>query len=81
MNGDGGIGRLQQRLAAIPKTVKEAVQPALLRQANSMAGTMRSFAPDDPATSAPDLKTSIEVTAGGAVHTSLFATGWINDGP
>jgi HK97 gp10 family phage protein len=61
MNGDGGIGRLQQRLAAIPKTVKEAVQPALLRQANSMAGTMRSFAPVDEG----DLKASIEVTPGG----------------
>jgi HK97 gp10 family phage protein len=62
---DGGISRLQRRLAAIPRVVKEAVTPSLLRQANTMAGTMRQFAPDDPATNAPDLKSSIEVTGPG----------------
>ncbi len=62
---DGGISRLKRRLAAIPQQVKEAVQPALLKQAKTMAGTMRQFAPDDPATGAPDLKTSITVTAAG----------------
>lgn len=65
MADDGGIGRLKARLAAIPREVKEAVQPALLKQANAMAGTMRQFAPDDPETSAPDLKSSIEVTPAG----------------
>lgn len=65
MANNGGIGRLKKRLAAIPKNVKEAVQPALLKQANTMADTMRRFAPDDPATNAPDLKSSITVTPAG----------------
>lgn len=54
-------------MRAIPLAVREAVQPALLKQANEMAATMRRMAPDDPATSAPDLKTSIEVTGSGKV--------------
>lgn len=62
---DGGIGRLQKRLASIPKAVKDATQPALIKQAEAMADTMRSLAPDDPKTGAPDLKTSIFVTPGG----------------
>lgn len=65
MANDGGIGRLKQRLAAIPKNVKAAVQPALQKQADAMAGTMRRLAPDDPATDAPDLKSSIAVTPAG----------------
>lgn len=59
--GDGGIGKLQRRLAAIPKDVREAVQPSLKRQANQMAKTMRAFAPVDSG----DLRDSIEVTPGG----------------
>lgn len=62
---DGGIGRLQQRFAAIPKEVRKAVEPVLMKSANELASTMRHIAPDDPATSAPDLKTSIEVTGPG----------------
>lgn len=65
MANDGGIGRLKQRLAAIPKNVKEALQPTLIKQANIMADTMRRFAPDDPSTSAPDLKSSIAITPAG----------------
>lgn len=65
MTDDGGITRLRNRLQAIPGAVREAVTPALLRQANAMAGTMRALAPDDPATGEPDLKTSIEVTGPG----------------
>ena len=65
MADDGGIGRLRRRLAAIPAQVKAATQPALLKQANAMATTIRSFAPDDPATSAPDLKSSIAITPAG----------------
>lgn len=60
-----GMDRLDRRLAEIPKAVREAVQPALIKQANEMATTMRQFAPDDPATGKPDLKTSIEVTLPG----------------
>lgn len=62
---DGGIGKLQRRLAAIPKAVKSAAQVEILKQAEAMAETMRRFAPDDPATGEPDLKTSIEVTPAG----------------
>lgn len=64
-NDDGGISRLRNRLRAIPTAVKASVQPALLKQANAIADTMRSLAPDDPATGEPDLKTSIEVTPSG----------------
>lgn len=57
--------RLKRRLAAIPKAAKTAVQPALIKAADQMADTMRQLAPDDPATSAPDLKSSIAVTPAG----------------
>lgn len=65
MADDGGLSRLQRRLAAIPAEVRKAAQPAVLRQAEEMAQTMRQVAPDDPATDAPDLHTSIAVTPGG----------------
>ena len=65
MASDGGIGRLKKRLAAIPTEVKEAVHQSLLKNANTMADTMRKLAPDDPATDAPDLKSSIAVTGPG----------------
>ena len=65
MADDGGIGRLKRRFAQMRGNVIEATQPALVKQANIMAGTMRQLAPDDPATGEPDLVTSIEVTAGG----------------
>lgn len=65
MANDGGIGRLQKRLAAIPANVRAAALPSVLKQAEAMAGTMRTLAPDDPATSAPDLKSSIRVTPAG----------------
>lgn len=62
MADDGGIGRLRKRLAAIPKQVQAAAQPALLKQANAMAATMCGFAPVDSG----DLRDSIEVTPGGS---------------
>lgn len=65
MADDGGISRLRNRLSAIPGQVKAAVQPTLIREAEAMATTMRSLAPDDPATGEPDLVTSIEVTPAG----------------
>ena len=65
MSDDGGITRLRNRLAAIPGQVKQATMPALLKQANAIANTMRNLAPDDPATGEPDLRTSIEVTGPG----------------
>lgn len=59
---DGGIGRLKARLAAIPQEVKEAVQPALTKQADQMAASMRGFVPVDDG----DLQKSITVTQAGA---------------
>lgn len=61
MANDGGIGRLKRRLAAIPENVKEAVQPALLKQAEQMATTMRQLVPVDHG----ELKESITVTPAG----------------
>ena len=69
MADDGGIGRLQKRFAALPRAVREGVHPALLKSGNEMASTMRQVAPDDPATGAPDLKSSIEVTGPGVAVT------------
>ncbi len=66
MTGDGGISRLKARLKAIPDAVKAAASVATLKQANAIADTMRRLAPDDPATSAPDLKSSITVTGPGS---------------
>lgn len=65
MAEDGGIGRLKKRLAAIPAEVKKAANATTVKQAEIMAATMRHLAPDDPATGAPDLKSSIAVTPAG----------------
>ncbi|MCJ8053890.1 HK97 gp10 family phage protein [Shinella curvata] len=62
MADDGGLSRIQQRMAMIPRRVREAVTPALIKEGNDLAVTMRILAPDDPATDAPDLRSSIEVT-------------------
>ena len=61
MADDGGIGKLKARLKAIPDAVREGVQPALLRQANAMADSMRALVPVDSG----DLKDSITVTPAG----------------
>lgn len=65
MAEDGGLSRIQQRMAMIPKRVREAVAPALVKEGNDLAVLMRILAPDDPATDAPDLRSSIEVTGPG----------------
>lgn len=61
MADDGGIGRLKARLAAIPKEVKKATEPALRKQAEAMVGTMRRFVPKDT----HDLEYSIKYTMPG----------------
>ena len=58
MTNDGGIGRLKKRLANIPKNVKEAVQPNLIKQGEMIAGTMRQIVPVDSG----ELRDSIAVT-------------------
>ncbi len=65
MADDGGLLRFQKRMAAIPEAVRRDVQPALLKSGDELAGVMRGLAPDDPATDAPDLKSSIAVTGPG----------------
>ncbi|MBN8998497.1 MAG: HK97 gp10 family phage protein [Rhizobiales bacterium] len=61
MANDGGIARLERRLAAIPADVKAAALPAVKRQAEAMADTMRGLVPVDRG----DLRDSITVTPAG----------------
>ncbi|WP_404404889.1 HK97-gp10 family putative phage morphogenesis protein [Pelagibacterium halotolerans] len=61
MANDGGIGKLQRRLAAIPKEIKDGVRPALMKSGEEMANAMRQFAPRDEG----DLIESITVTGPG----------------
>lgn len=61
MADDGGIGRLQRRLNAIPRVVRDAVNPALIKSADEMADAMRTLAPHETG----DLKESITVTGPG----------------
>lgn len=65
MTDDGGLSSFQRRMRAIPKAARAAVAPALVKSAEEIADVMRSLAPDDPATGAPDLKSSIVVTGPG----------------
>lgn len=55
------LDRLRRRLNAIPKAVKQAVEPALVKSAEEIAGRMRMLAPEDSG----DLKGSIAVTPSG----------------
>lgn len=65
MADDGGLSSFQRRMRAIPKAARAAVAPALVKSAEEIADVMRGLAPDDPATGAPDLKSSIVVTGPG----------------
>lgn len=47
MADDGGIGRVQQRLAMIPKNVRAAMVPELVKSGNDLAVTARILAPRD----------------------------------
>ena len=53
--------RLKRRLEAIPKAVKQAVQPGLAKAGTDLAVTMRLLAPVDTG----DLRDSIHVTMPG----------------
>lgn len=63
--------RLEERIAAIPLAVREAVQPALIRSVEEIADTMRRFAPEDEG----DLKDSITVTGPGKTTPSYSQPG------
>lgn len=73
MSDDGGIGRLKQRLANIPKNVKEAVHPNLVKQGEMIADTVRRLVPvdsgalrDSIAVTPPDSSTPPYSTPGGS---------------
>lgn len=55
------LDRLSRRMSAIPKAVKQAVEPALISAGRDLSVTMRLLAPEDSG----DLKRSIHVTAPG----------------
>lgn len=55
------LDRLSRRLQAIPKAVRDAVQPALDTSADELVGTMKRLAPVDEG----DLRDSIEKRPGG----------------
>jgi HK97 gp10 family phage protein len=57
------LQRLQRRLEAIPKAVREAVQPALLKSGDELASTMKNLA--EPSRDTGALIDSIAVTTGG----------------
>lgn len=61
MADDGGLSRFQRRMRAIPKGVRAAVNPALVKGAEEIAANMRALAPVDEG----DLKESIAVTGPG----------------
>lgn len=61
MSNDGGLSRIQQRMAMIPRRVREAVAPELIKQGSDLAVTMRILAPRDTGA----LQESIEVTGPG----------------
>jgi len=55
------LSRLSKRLNAIPKAVRQAVQPSLIQSGEELAQRMRHLAPEDTGA----LKDSIEVTPPG----------------
>lgn len=63
MSDDGGLRRFQARMEAIPKAVREAVQPALVKSADETADLMRRMAEGSRDTGA--LIESITVTGPG----------------
>lgn len=59
---------LKETLAAmerVKQAAKKAAMERLIKGAQEVADTARQLAPDDPATDAPDLKSSIAVTLPG----------------
>ncbi|MDR6101019.1 HK97 gp10 family phage protein [Agrobacterium larrymoorei] len=71
MAKDGGISRVQQRLAMIPKNVRAALQPELIKNGNDLAVTARILAPRDSGA----LQESITVTPGGTATPPYSAPG------
>lgn len=63
MAHDNGLKKFNARMAAIPKAVREAVQPALLKSGEELANSMRALAETSRDTGA--LIDSIAVTGAG----------------
>lgn len=61
MADDGGISRVKRRLNAIPKDVREALAPDLMKSGHELASLMKQLAPEKSG----DLKDSIAVTGPG----------------
>lgn len=62
---DGGLSNLMSAMDRVKKAPRQQITKALLASGEELAAMQRHLAPDDPATSAPDLKTSIAVTGPG----------------
>ncbi|MCO5131207.1 MAG: HK97 gp10 family phage protein [Xanthobacteraceae bacterium] len=62
-NEDGGLASFQRRMAAIPKEVRAAVKPALLKSGEELRATMRQLA--EMSRDTGDLIDSIAVTGPG----------------
>lgn len=60
---DNGLARFNKRMEAIPKAVREAVKPALLKSGDELAGAMKALAERSRDTG--DLIDSIAVTGPG----------------
>lgn len=65
MTDDGGLSRIQQRLNAIPKRIRERMGAVVVEEANTIAEDMRSLALASKDTG--DLIESIAVTGPGEV--------------
>jgi len=61
MAKNNGLTDLNRRMKAIPKAVRQAVQPALVQSGNELASRMKTLAP----VRTGDLRESIEVTVPG----------------
>lgn len=58
MADDGGLSKFQRRMRAIPRDVRAAVGPALVKSAREVADAVRALAPEDTGA----LKESVAVT-------------------
>lgn len=65
MASKDGLDNLMKAFDRAKTAPRQQITKALMASANELADAQRHLAPDDPATSAPDLKTSIAVTGPG----------------